>query len=323
MLYLRFFEYKIYQSDNPRICLRSCTPQKLHVEGFSIRNTKLIYSGRNSSVYRAFDETVGEDGEGRSVIVKVVPRARLSALKAEAACHRCTGLSSPFVYRVEEKFCDDPSSCAMVMEDCGLSLSAYFATPEGVRARKDKHRLFDISRRCLLALESVHAVFLLHGDVSPGNFLIDSSGFIRITDYGPFVESGASDDKVFGTPPFLSPSGISRTTLCAEGDGFAVASVIFWVYTNEKPFDVSDLVDWFKDKAPKRLPSLHKVDKRFRPVLRGLWCRNLTVMDALAMLDGAVPSLTSGSSHSSVLSGSVSFRSKSPSRWSSVSSTLF
>ena len=82
----------------------------------------------------------------------------------------------------------------------------------------------------------VHAAGFVHGDLKPGNVLVEYGGRVLLTDFGFARALGASAiarpaDVLGGTPAFLAPEMASDSSLPATRaiDVFGLGSILFWL----------------------------------------------------------------------------------------------
>lgn len=78
----------------------------------------------------------------------------------------------------------------------------------------------------LLGLEYLHNNFIIHRDIKPENLVLDSRGYIRITDLGIariFRQQNSSDTS--GTPGYMSPEVICRQNHTYVSDLFALGVI--------------------------------------------------------------------------------------------------
>jgi serum/glucocorticoid-regulated kinase 2 len=80
-----------------------------------------------------------------------------------------------------------------------------------------QHRKFDEETTkffvaCLVsALEYIHQQKIIHRDIKPENLVIDSEGYLKITDFGiarVFRQDNAPDTS--GTPGYMAPEILNR-----------------------------------------------------------------------------------------------------------------
>ena len=83
------------------------------------------------------------------------------------------------------------------------------------------------------ALDELHRVGLIHGDVSPRNLIVQG-GDLVLTDYDTVVKVGG--DPRGGTIPYSSPTVQNRTGIHPGDDIYALAASLFYVLTDRDPF---------------------------------------------------------------------------------------
>ncbi|MBS2016001.1 MAG: serine/threonine protein kinase [Deltaproteobacteria bacterium] len=122
--------------------------------------------------------------------------------------------------------------------------------------------LVDIAK----GLAAAHALGLVHRDVKPENVIIAESGDPKILDFGlakPFIpRPGLTfetlDDRVLGTPKYMSPEQIVGAPLDARTDQFAWGRMAFEVLSRSfaRPGRRMPRLDEVMPSAPKRLVDL-------------------------------------------------------------------
>lgn len=84
-------------------------------------------------------------------------------------------------------------------------------------------------------------VDLVHRDVSPGNILISTSGFAKVTDFGVAKSAGRlhvtrADGVVKGKTPYLSPEQLGTLPLDRRSDLFSLGVLLYVLVTGLHPF---------------------------------------------------------------------------------------
>jgi hypothetical protein len=94
-------------------------------------------------------------------------------------------------------------------------------------------------------LEAAHQLGLIHRDVKPSNCFLESSGRVKIGDFG-LVKSGDYDSKLtrtgtfLGTPLYASPEQIKCENVDAQSDLYSVAATLYFLLTGRAPFQGGD-----------------------------------------------------------------------------------
>ena len=139
----------------------------------------------------------------------------------------------------------------------------------------------DIALQVLSALDSVHAVGVVHRDVKPDNvFLVPRSGcgpLVKLLDFGmcrraaPMLRDDATltrAGQVVGTPEYMSPEQVSgKRDFDARIDLYAVGVILYEVLTGQRAFPGKDAREVVVSVLVRALPPLRSVRPEIPVVL--------------------------------------------------------
>ena len=100
-----------------------------------------------------------------------------------------------------------------------------------------------IVRNIARGLRYAHTHSVVHRDLKPANIIVDEKGDVRIADFGLAIRVNAplsrTGRKVAGTYTYMAPEQIRGENHRLDGrtDIWALGVIIFWLFTNQKPFD--------------------------------------------------------------------------------------
>ena len=91
----------------------------------------------------------------------------------------------------------------------------------------------------ILGLEFIHSHNLIHRDIKPENLLMDSKGYLRITDFGIssiYKKNKKNAYDTSGTPGYMAPEVITGNNHCKVVDYFAMGIIGFELMMGERPY---------------------------------------------------------------------------------------
>lgn len=188
----------------------------------------LIGAGGMGTVYRARDLELDE----------VVALKLLSQLEASAVAS----------FRDEVKLARRVTHRNVARTfDIGEHEGARFLTMEYVRGetlsrllahgRLPPARAGELAAQIAAGLGAIHAEGLAHGDLKPGNILVDAAGQAKLSDFGlARVSEPASAAAAPGTPEYMAPEQLSGALANARSDVFALGIVLFELFAGRRPW---------------------------------------------------------------------------------------
>lgn len=80
----------------------------------------------------------------------------------------------------------------------------------------------------LVALEYVHNQGVVHRDIKPENIVLDSNGYLRLTDFGiARIWSPNNGKETSGTPGYMAPEVMLRQSHGVAVDYFALGVICY------------------------------------------------------------------------------------------------
>ena len=94
----------------------------------------------------------------------------------------------------------------------------------------------------LSALDYAHRQHIVHRDIKPANLLIESSGRVKLTDFGvariqDSADATRTQGTLVGTLKYMSPEQVQGQTVDSRSDLFSAGIVLYQLLTGTRPFD--------------------------------------------------------------------------------------
>jgi len=221
--------------------------------------------GSMSKAWRASDRDTG-----RTVCLKVLDKAktakfdaRFPGLKKPREGVICMGLRHKNIVQTFEHGNTTKGEQYLVMElidGMGLNFMVETRSP----ALEENRR--EILGQLADAIGYIHKMGYLHRDICPRNVMVTKEGLVKVIDFGlaiPNTPDYCKPGNRTGTPDYLAPELIKRTTTDHRVDLFAMGVTAFEVYTYQLPWEKGESMQTLLShlNSPGRDP------REFRPDL--------------------------------------------------------
>ena len=189
--------------------------------------------GGMSRVYRAKDTVLG-----RRVALKILTEAGAADAESKARflleARMASNISHENIISVYD-FGEDQGRPFIVME---------FLEGESLREAIKQGHLGDFQRRLRIALQVaraldyIHSRKIIHRDIKPENINIDSTGKVKLMDFGIAKSEGVQLTRAgftLGTPYYMAPEQVLGRQLTPQADVYAFGILLFELITGMKP----------------------------------------------------------------------------------------
>ena len=195
--------------------------------------TRQLGRGAMSRVYLAVDAALG-----RKVAIKVLGQESEGQKKLAQRCleeaRALASLNHPNVVQIHSvgQKRGQPYIVMELVE--GVRLDRLISE----RGLVEEERVLEIAIGVAEGLRAAGRVGLVHGDVKPGNILVDRAGVPKLLDFGiARFEGKAPGQTVYGTPHYVAPE-IARTRHTdMRSDIYSLGATMYHMLTGEYPFE--------------------------------------------------------------------------------------
>jgi len=183
----------------------------------------------------------------RKVAIKTILKSALDedtakeySMRFDREARAVARLNHPNIVQVYD-FGEEGDIAYIVMEFIkGRELKDFFDAKERFELKESVHIMCELCD----ALHFAHEAGVVHRDIKPANVMIDSSGRVKLADFGVAritdADRNASEKTqagvVIGTPAYMSPEQLEGNEIDRRTDIFSAGVVLYQFLTGEKPF---------------------------------------------------------------------------------------
>ena len=141
------------------------------------------------------------------------------------------------------------------------------------------HEALDLLGQAAAGIDAIHAAGLAHGDIKPGNVLVDDEGRVKIADFGlvPLLER-MSHGEVLGTPAYMAPEralgSVPEPAIAHKSDVYAFGVLAMELLAGRQPFiaeNTAALLHAHVHDTPPRVSRVSLLARTFdEPIARAL-----------------------------------------------------
>ncbi len=166
---------------------------------------------------------VGAGDEADSLAREFAVLARVD-VEGLVGFHEAVGLSG------------EPAAVALVLDQVGGgSLEGIVRARGHLSVGESVTMLAPVAR----ALAGLHGLGVVHGDVHPGNVLLERTGRPLLADLGVASLAGDVAGQLYGTEGFVAPEVLDRGVVTTAADVYAVGALAWWCVTGSAPAPVA------------------------------------------------------------------------------------
>ena len=143
--------------------------------------------------------------------------------------------------------------------------------------RLSTDKAVEIARQVCAGLAAAHERGVIHRDLKPANVMLDSSGKIRITDFGlaSIAASIEGADARAGTPAYMAPEQLEGTDVTTKSDLYSLGLVLYEILTGKRAFDATSLPELMKQREKSAPASPSSIVRDLDPVVERVILRCL------------------------------------------------
>lgn len=246
-------------SVSARQSMTYCESEKISLNSFSI--IEKIGEGSFGKVYKVF-----KNSDGSIYALKTIDKKELGKEHLKYAIRECRimkELDHPFIVTLYYAF-QTQSHIYMVLEYCpNYDLLHHLEKKSMLDENSARFYLAEI----LLAIEYLHSFDILYRDIKPENILIDSSGHVKLTDFG-LAKNNIRGNKLArsfcGSPAYISPELLHNKGSGKSADIYGLGALLFELLAGQPPYYANNLDKLYENikKARLKFPSHIKEDAR-------------------------------------------------------------
>ncbi len=221
--------------------------------------SRRLGSGATGVTFKAYARNLG-----KSVAVKIMRKSlagdRRQVEEFLAEGRTLSKLDHPNVIKVYSFGMEEGFPCIVMELIPGGGLEEHFSLEDAIPEVTAVSIVIDIAR----GLEAVLKTGLIHGDIKPGNILLDEKNRAKLVDFGITELIGKfGRGRVQGTPYYIPPEILLRRSADHRADIYSLGATMYHMLAAWPPFYGKTIEEVVKARFEAKPPDL----KRVRPGL--------------------------------------------------------
>ncbi len=143
--------------------------------------------------------------------------------------------------------------------------------------RLSSDKAVEIARQICAGLAAAHERGVIHRDLKPANLMLDSTGRIRITDFGlaSIAASIEASDVRAGTPAYMAPEQLEGKEVTVKSDLYSLGLVLYEILTGKRAFNATTLPELIRQRESSAPPSPSTIVRDLDPLVERVILRCL------------------------------------------------
>jgi len=196
----------------------------------------------------------------------IIAKKQVAHIKNERAV--MSKIDHPFIVKLHKTF-QDANNVYMVME---FVIGGELLTNLRRIGRFPNDVAKFFAAEVILAIEYLHSKDIVYRDLKPENILLDSSGHIKLTDFG-FAKSLPDVDRTWtqcGTPEYLAPEIILNKGHGRAVDWWTLGILLYEMLVGRTPFRANAIIQLYDKILAGKLEFPPHVDPRAKDLISKL-----------------------------------------------------